>query len=115
VGDNRLIQNWPESMSKAPPSPKRWYVAVIGNPPSEPLFTQVRNTINMGEPVSLSDEVRGLLADKRMIETAQRPYTEIHRTFTVRRKTKEKKKPQTGRATTRTETLRRKRSSRLFG
>jgi len=25
----RLIQNWPESISKAPPSNKRWYVAVI--------------------------------------------------------------------------------------
>jgi len=23
----RFIQNWPESMSKAPPGPKRWYVA----------------------------------------------------------------------------------------
>ena len=22
----RLLQNWPESMSKAPPSHKRWYV-----------------------------------------------------------------------------------------
>jgi len=45
----------------------------------------------------------------------KRPYTEIHRTFTVRRKTKEKKKPRTGRATTRTETLRRIHSSRLSG
>src|SRR5438067_13683616 len=26
----RLIQNWPESISKAPPSPKRWYVVVLG-------------------------------------------------------------------------------------
>src|SRR6184192_2748613 len=25
----RFIQNWPETLSKAPPSPKRWYVAVI--------------------------------------------------------------------------------------
>jgi hypothetical protein len=35
----RLLQNWPESMSKAPPSQKRWYVEAIGNPPPEPLFT----------------------------------------------------------------------------
>ena len=37
----RLIQNWPESMSKAPPSPKRWYVAVIG--------TLIRTTAHPGD------------------------------------------------------------------
>src|SRR5947199_10416801 len=91
----RMIQNWPESMSKAPPSPTRWYVAVIGNPPPEPLFTQVTETINTGEPVPLPDEVVSLLAEKRLTETAARAYTEIHRTFTARRKAKEKqqKKP----------------------
>src|SRR5436190_2753074 len=47
----RLLQNWPESMSKAPPSTKRWYVVAIGNPPPEPLFTQVTKVINAGEPV----------------------------------------------------------------
>jgi hypothetical protein len=47
----RLLQNWPESMSKAPPSQKSWYVVAIGNPPPEPLFTQVTEAINMGEPV----------------------------------------------------------------
>src|SRR2546421_853044 len=47
----RMIQNWPESMSKAPPSQKRWYVVAIGNPPPEPLFTQVTEAISMGEPV----------------------------------------------------------------
>jgi hypothetical protein len=26
----RLIQNWPESLSKAPPSNKRWYLVVFG-------------------------------------------------------------------------------------
>src|SRR2546421_4991413 len=45
----RLIQNWPESMSKALSSPKRWYVAVIGHPPPEPLLTKVTETINSGE------------------------------------------------------------------
>src|SRR5438874_10210206 len=47
----RLIQNWPESISTAPPSMKRWYVAVIGHPPPEPLLTQVTDAINTGEPV----------------------------------------------------------------
>ncbi len=28
----RLLQNWPESMSKAPPSTKRWYVVALGYP-----------------------------------------------------------------------------------
>src|SRR5436305_15311293 len=91
----RMIQNWPESLSKAPPSPKRWYVAVIGHPPPEPLFKQVTEAINQGEPVPLPDEVVSVLTVKRVKETIERPYTEIHRTFTMRRKTdKEKRKQQ---------------------
>ena len=89
----RLLQNWPESMSKAPPSMKRWYVAVIGTPPPEPLLTKVTETINSGEPVPLPDEVVSVMTEKRVTEIAKRPYTEIHRTFTARRKTKEQKKP----------------------
>src|SRR5436309_15920099 len=77
----RMIQNWPETLSKAPPSPKRWYVAVIGHPPPEPLLQQVTEAINQGEPVILPDEVVGELARRRFKETAERPYTEIHRTF----------------------------------
>src|SRR2546421_7139025 len=61
----RLIQNWPESLSKAPPSPKRWYVAVIGHSPLEPLLTKVIEAINQGEPVPLPDEVVSVLAAKR--------------------------------------------------
>src|SRR5690348_3561108 len=53
----RMIQNWPESLSKAPPSPKRWYVAVIGHSPPEALLQQVTQAINQGEPVPLPDEV----------------------------------------------------------
>src|SRR5947209_19545288 len=91
----RILQNWPESMSKAPPSQKHWYVAVLGNPPPEPLLTQVTEAIHTGEPVPLPDEVIALLAEKRVTETARRPYIEIHRTFTTRRKTdKEKRKQQ---------------------
>src|SRR5438045_1387410 len=91
----RMIQNWPESMSKAPPSPKRWYVAVIGHPPPEPLLQQVTEAINQGEPVPLPDEVVSVLTVKRVKETIERPYTEIHRTFTLRRKQdKEKRKQQ---------------------
>src|SRR2546421_6778920 len=88
----RLIQNWPESMSKAPPSPKRWYVVVLGETPPEPFFTQVRDALQLGEPVAIPDEVTTLLAARRMEIAPQRPYTEIHRTFTARRKTKEQKK-----------------------
>jgi hypothetical protein len=87
----RLLQNWPERMSKAPPNNKRWYVVAIGNPPPEPLFTQVTEAINMGEPVSIPDEVTTMLIDKRVKEIAQRPYTEIHRTFTVSRKEDQRK------------------------
>ena len=88
----RLIQNWPESISKAPPSPKRWYVVVLGETPPEPLFTQVRDALHLGEPVPIPDEVTTLLAARHMEIAPQRPYTEIHRTFTARRKTKEKQK-----------------------
>ena len=91
----RLIQNWPESLSKAPPSPKRWYVVVLGETPPEPFFTQVRDALQLGEPVAISDEVTTLLVARRMEIAPQRPYTEIHRTFTARRKTdKEKRKQQ---------------------
>lgn len=88
----RMLQNWPESMSKALPSTKRWYVAVIGHPPSEPFLTQVTDSINMGEPVSLPDEVVATLAEKRIKETAARPYTEIHRRLTVSRKPEKNKR-----------------------
>src|SRR5436305_11162851 len=64
----RLLQNWPESISKAPPSPKRWYVAVIGNPPPEPLLTQVTEVINQGEPVPLPDDVVAVMTEKRLTE-----------------------------------------------
>src|SRR5437016_14160628 len=60
----RMIQNWPESMSKAPPSPKRWYVALIGHPPPEPLITKVTETIHTGEPVPLPDEVVSVMTEK---------------------------------------------------
>jgi hypothetical protein len=36
----RLIQNWPESLSKAPPSHKRWYVVVLGETPPDPCNAQ---------------------------------------------------------------------------
>jgi len=67
----RLIQNWPETMSKAPPSQKRWYVAVLGETPPEPVAMQVTEAINEREPVPLPDEVIAMLAEKRMRETAQ--------------------------------------------
>src|SRR2546423_8147121 len=88
----RMIQNWPESLSKAPPSPKRWYVAVIGHSPPEPLLKQVTEAINQGEPVPLPDAVVSVMTEKRLQEISKRSYTEIHRTFTMRRKTKEKQK-----------------------
>src|SRR5438270_9839942 len=91
----RLIQNWPESISKAPPSPKRWYVVVIGHPPPEPLLTRVTEAINQGELVPLPDEVVSVMTEKRLQEISKRSYTEIHRTFILRCKTdKEKRKQQ---------------------
>src|SRR2546423_5520406 len=90
----RLIQNWPETMSKARPSPNRCYVVVLGETPPEPFFTQVREALHLGEPVPIPDEVTTLLAARRMEIAPQRPYTEIHRTFTARRKQeKQQKKP----------------------
>src|SRR5436853_2707770 len=88
----RFIQNWPESLSKAPPSPKRWYVAVIGYPPPEPLLKQVAEAINQGEPVPLPNEVVSVMTEKRLQEISKRSYTEIHRTFTMRRKTDKEKR-----------------------
>jgi hypothetical protein len=67
-----LLQNWPESLSKAPPSQKRWYVVALGNPPPEPLFTQVTEAINMGEPVAIPDEVTTMLIDKHSRATIHR-------------------------------------------
>jgi hypothetical protein len=91
----RLIQNWPETLSKAPPSPKRWYVVVLGETPPEPFLTQVRAALHLGEPVPIPDEVTTLLVARRLEIAPQRPYTEIHRTFTARRKQdKEKRKQQ---------------------
>jgi hypothetical protein len=66
--------------------PERWYVAVIGYPPPEPLLKQVTEAINQGEPVPLPDEVVSVMTEKRLQEISKRPYTEIRRTFTARRK-----------------------------
>ena len=91
----RLLQNWPESKSKAPPSTKRWYVVVLGNPPREPFFTQVTQAINTGEPVAIPDELVEMLVARRIEQAAKGPFREIHRTFTMRRKKdKEKNKQQ---------------------
>src|SRR5256884_6986491 len=91
----RMILSWSETLFKAPPSPKRWYVAVIGHSPPEPLLTRVTEAINQGEPVPLPDEVVSVMTEKRLQEISKRSYTEIHRTFTLRRKTdKEKRKQQ---------------------
>ena len=79
----RMIQNWPESMSKAPLSPKRWFVAMIGHPPPEPLLKQVTEAINQGEPVPLPDEVVSVMTEKSLQEISKRPYTEIHRAFSL--------------------------------
>ncbi len=70
-------------------------MAVIGHPPPEPLLKQVTEAINQGEPVPLPDAVVSVMTEKRLQEISKRPYTEIHRTFTVRRKqNKEKRKQQ---------------------
>ncbi len=87
----RFIQNWPESLAKAPPSLKRWYVAAIGNTPPEPIVKQVTQALSTGEPVPLPDEVIAELARRREQEIARRPYTEIHRTFTIFRQSDHKK------------------------
>jgi len=87
----RLIQNWPESMAKAPPSSKRWYVVVLGNRPPEPIAKQVTTAIHMGEPVDIPDEAVAELVRRRLAETAKRPYTEIHRTPTILRRDTQKK------------------------
>ena len=82
----RLIQNWPEHMSKAPPSNNKWYVVVVGNAPPEPLLQHVRETIESGEVVTLPDEAVQEMARRRAKETAERPFTEIHRTPTIIKK-----------------------------
>jgi len=87
----RFIQNWPDSIAKAPPSMKRWYVAAIGNTPPEPIVEQVTEALSTGEPVHLPNEVIAELARRREQEIAKRPYTEIHRTFTIFRQEDHKK------------------------
>ncbi len=87
----RLIQNWPDSMAKAPPSTKRWYVVILGNRPPEPVAKQVTEAITMGEPADIPDEAVAELVRRRLAETAKRPYTEIHRTPTILRRDTQKK------------------------
>lgn len=87
----RFIQNWPESLAKAPPSLKRWYVTAIGNKPPEPIVKQVTDALSTGEPVLLPDEVIAELARRREQEIVKRPYTEIHRSFTIFRQEDHKK------------------------
>ena len=82
----RLIQNWPESMSKAPPSQKRWYVVVLGETPAIPIVQEVTKALHTGEPVDIPDEAIAEMAQRRLREIAQRPFTEKHRTFTVPKK-----------------------------
>ena len=79
----RLIQNWPESMSKAPPSTKRWYVVVLGETPPDPFVQQVTEALHQGEPVEIPDEAFAEMAQRRLKEIAQRPFTEIHRKPTI--------------------------------
>ena len=88
----RLIQNWPESMSKDPPSEKKWYVVALGIAPSEPLLQRVRDAIERGEVVDLPDEVVEEMARRRAKETAKRPYSEIHRQPHIIRRSEQKKK-----------------------
>ena len=51
----RLLQNWSEPLSKAPPSNKRWYVVVLGETPPEPIVRQVTEAIQISEPVGIPD------------------------------------------------------------
>jgi len=88
----RFIQNWPDSLSKAPPSNNRWYVAAIGNTPPEAIAQRVTDALSGGEPVPLPDEVVAELAQRRAEATTTRPYTEIHRTFTVYRQKEHREK-----------------------
>jgi hypothetical protein len=82
----RLIQNWPESLSKAPPSTKRWFVVVLGETPALPMVQEVTEALNMGEPVDIPDEAVAEMAQRRLKEIAQRPFTEIHRKPTIIKK-----------------------------
>lgn len=76
----RLIQNWPESISKASPSTKRWYVVALGNTPSASLEQQVSEVLNGGELVALPDVVVAELVRRRSEETAKGLYVEHHHT-----------------------------------
>ena len=66
-------------------------MAAIGNMPPEPIVKQVTQALSTGEPVPLPDEVIAELARRREQEIARRPYTEIHRTFTIFRQEDHKK------------------------
>ncbi len=59
---------------------KLWYIAVIGDTPPEPELGRMRDTIYRGKVVPLPDEVVPLITEKRLVEIAQRPFIEIHRT-----------------------------------
>ena len=79
-------------MSKAPPSTKRWYVVALGLRPPEPFFTQVTEAINQGELAPLPDEAVAELAERRLREIVQRPYTEKHYHLSVQKRNLNKDK-----------------------
>lgn len=82
----RLIHNWPESMSKAPPSNNKWYVAILGESPPEPIQKRVVEAMSMGEQVALPDLVVAEMARRRLLETAKGPYIEHHRDLNIPRR-----------------------------
>ena len=82
----RLIQNWPKSISKAPPSPKRWYVVVLGDVPPEPLHQQFEAVLQPGERVTLPPEALIPLYQRRLQEIKKGSYVEAHHPITLRRK-----------------------------
>lgn len=82
----QVIKSWPESVSKAPPSNKFWYVVALGNMPPPAIVQQVTEAINVGEPVEIPDGLVEELAAHRQRGVAQGPVTEHHHTVTLLRR-----------------------------
>jgi len=53
-------------------------VTFLGDPPPESVLEDITNALASSEPAPLPHEVVAMLAERRLTEIAQRPYTEKH-------------------------------------
>ena len=61
-----------------PPIAPGWYVAVLGEPPSEEIHAQLLNILSSGEPTTLPAQVLNFLQERRRQASQIAPWVEGH-------------------------------------